>query len=233
MKSVLIVDNQKARFRALVEVISQLPNTAIYTYSTGLNKLGSSAHFKEWNTQFKDWDKCEKPDEVTLFLIHGRDYFHKDVIDNYGKRIWYGGFTGNDPQAPEGEDSIKRVIERDEGILTVDEAKQLLNYASEDSAPKPKILTLASYNPKDDSVAQLLQSLMNLTKEVSEDDQQSIAMQFKSLKSYINDSANNVKRLVDEILECRKSIDTIYHPEYMKKLRQLRRELLNKTLLLI
>lgn len=218
--NILIIDKQDTRLKAMVKVMVTLGGHAIYSYMDSPATRDNKMYFMQWDNEFGEWNKVEPPSDITLFLIHGRDYRYQDVIQNFGKRIWYGGVSGRDPQAPEGEDSIMRVIEVDDGILTPAEAKELLNYASGNTTDRPRILTNASFDERVEFVGSILRTLRDMKTDALVENKEIIKSHLVQLN--LKTDKMLVEENIDQIITFREEIDTAYNVTYMQKLRGLR-----------
>lgn len=224
--NVLIIDNQETRLKAMVRVLASLRSVDVYTYANSAATRDNEMYFMHWNKEYKEWDrKKNQPDFFELFLIHGRDDRYKNATESFGERVWYGGYSGRDPQAPTDENCIMRIIEADEGILTAKEAQELISYASKQTTDKPEFLSNASFDAHMESVGQILRSLRDIKNDT-------LTHTRTTIESYINqlnitsENKEKVEVALEDTITFRQTLDTSYQPNYMRKLRSLRDRLM-------
>lgn len=150
-KSVFIIDGLRDRQEAMAEAFQDIPGLRLFALQTG--KLYA------YNTELSFWAPADPPEEpVDLLLIHGRDCRQGDYLKSK-RRIWYGGYAGNDPKAPPGEDSITRPIEHASEALNQEEALRLLAYA--EGGEQPACLKPEGYDDNLNNIIELSKVLMN------------------------------------------------------------------------
>ena len=220
MKTILIIDNNQLRRRAMVETFANLPETRVF----GLTFLKKNRELFEYNAAISDWgQQVAKPyPHMDLFLLHGRNFSYKDHA-SYGVRIWYGGFTGPDPKAENGDHSFMRPMEHSEDVPSPKEAQEILDFATGVISEEPKILLPLDYS-------EIRENIFTLIKMMLREDVVPSSTQYKRVvqlvKAGIKISDFNLEDQLSSILSKPKNP----RPPYRIALAKLRDALLNASM---
>lgn len=154
-KTILIVDGLAERRNAMIKAFIGLSNLILYRLA--FNDGQTALQLYDENLGF--WENQDSlPSRVDLMLIHGRDDAYKGFVPAT-KRIWYGGYTGSDPRAPEGEESITRPIEKAKEAIDRKDAEQFIAYL--DGGSQPACLNPDGYDEQTDRILAILKLLLN------------------------------------------------------------------------
>ena len=190
-KTILIVDGLAERRNAMIKAFIGLSNLVIYRLAFN----NSQTALQLYDEDLGFWENQDSlPSKVDLMLIHGRDDSYKDFIPAT-KRIWYGGYTGNDPRAPEGEESITRPIEKVKEVIDRKDAEQFIAYL--DGGRQPNCLNPDGYDEKTEQIITILKLLVNPDVR----DQEVLFMEhYNLLTSYIHRDIGPVKENALKVL---------------------------------
>lgn len=216
-KIILIVDGLSERRDAMLKAFIGLSGITLYR----LNFKDGKVTLQLFEELLGFWEnQGHLPLEVDLMLIHGRDDSYKDFVSTK-KRIWYGGYTGQDPRAPEGEESITRPIEKVQEAISKNEAEEFIAYLNGGS--QPACLNPDGFNELTEQVLSILKLLLNPD---ARDCEKIFLKKYNQLKRYTKGEIDHVK---DKTLALLRS-KGISQEERLNMVLKIREDLLQSAL---